>query len=59
MKTYWDQFIEDFGKILPDKPLSLILESFWYYCLKGYGKDRALKILERQDKIHELNQTNK
>jgi hypothetical protein len=32
MKTYWNQFIEDYQSFIHKKNMSQILEAFWYYC---------------------------
>jgi hypothetical protein len=44
MKTYWDSFLKKYSKYCVGRPLSQILEAFWYYCDQQIAKtDKIMK----------------
>ena len=41
MASIWYEFIEEFGNEIPFRPLSVILEAFYWYCQMAGTTDEA------------------
>jgi len=44
MRSIWYEFIDDFGNEIPYKPLSVILEAFYWFCQAAGTIDEVYKM---------------
>jgi hypothetical protein len=53
MKSEWYCFIDDYEKQIPYKPISVLLEAFYWYLQIGTTNDYIFKT-SAKDKVYEL-----
>jgi len=53
MNSIWYKFIDEYKDQIPNRPLSVILESFWWY-VQMSGTDEPMFVGNCQERIHFL-----
>jgi len=53
MNPIWYAFLDDYHRQIPYKPLSVILEAFWWYVQKHNTSDHIYE-MNAENKVNEL-----